>query len=46
MRKAADLLDERLMRVSALLGFEVGKSRLEALGDVAETSEFLRYYAK
>ncbi len=46
MRKAADLLDERLMRVSALLGFEVGKSRLEALGDVAETSEFFRYYAK
>ena len=46
MRKAADLLDERLMRVSAILGFEVGKSRLEALGDVAETSEFLRYYAK
>lgn len=45
MRKAADLLDERLMRVSALLGFEVGKSRLEALGDVAETSEFFRYYA-
>lgn len=46
MRKAADLLDERIMRVSALLGFEVGKSRLEALGDVAETSEFFRYYAK
>ncbi len=46
MRTAADMLDERLMRVSALLGFEVGKSRLEALGDVAETSEFLRYYAK
>jgi 1-pyrroline-5-carboxylate dehydrogenase len=46
MRKAADILDERLMSVSALLGFEVGKSRLEALGDVAETSEFLRYYAK
>jgi 1-pyrroline-5-carboxylate dehydrogenase len=46
MRRAADLLDERLMRVSALLGFEVGKSRLEALGDVAETSEFFRYYAK
>ncbi len=46
MRTAADLLDERMMRVSALLGFEVGKSRLEALGDVAETSEFFRYYAK
>lgn len=46
MRRAADLLDERMMRVSALLGFEVGKSRLEALGDVAETSEFFRYYAK
>ena len=46
MRTAADLLDERMMRVSALLGFEVGKSRLEALGDVAETSEFFRYYAQ
>ena len=45
MRKAADLLDTQMMRISAILGFEIGKSRLEALGDVAEVSEFLRYYA-
>ena len=27
------------------MSYEIGKNRLESLGDVAETVEFLRYYA-
>jgi 1-pyrroline-5-carboxylate dehydrogenase len=45
IRKAGDLVDDRLFELAALLAFEIGKNRLEALGDVAETSEFCRYYA-
>lgn len=45
MIKAADLLDKQTFELGALMSFEVGKNRLEALGDVAETVEFLRYYA-
>jgi len=45
MLKAADELDKQTFKLGALMSFEVGKNRLEALGDVAETVEFLRYYA-
>lgn len=45
MRKAADLMEERTPELAALVTMEVGKSRLEALGDVAEAVEFLRYYS-
>lgn len=45
IRRAGDLLEERMTELAALIGFEVGKSRLEALGDVAETVEFCRYYS-
>lgn len=46
MLKAADIMEENLFTLSAALGLEVGKSRLEALGDVAETVEFFRYYSR
>ncbi|MEX1038113.1 MAG: aldehyde dehydrogenase family protein [Acidimicrobiia bacterium] len=46
MLKAADIMDEEMFDLAALMSFEVGKNRLEALGDVAETVEFLRYYSK
>lgn len=42
---AADLLEERMFNVAALVAYEVGKSRLEALGDVGETVEFFRYHS-
>jgi 1-pyrroline-5-carboxylate dehydrogenase len=42
---AGDLLEERMFDISALLAFEVGKSRLEALGDVGETVEFFRFHS-
>ncbi len=46
MVKAADIMDARTFQLGALMTHEVGKNRLEALGDAAETVEFLRYYAK
>jgi 1-pyrroline-5-carboxylate dehydrogenase len=45
MRRAADLISERQFEYAALMSFEVGKNRLEALGDVEETADLLRYYA-
>jgi len=46
MLEAADQMDSRLFELAALMSYEIGKNRLEALGDVAETVEFLRYYAR
>jgi 1-pyrroline-5-carboxylate dehydrogenase len=43
MRKAADLIDERIFKICAALALEVGKNRSEALGDVAETADLIRY---
>jgi 1-pyrroline-5-carboxylate dehydrogenase len=43
VRKAADLIDERIFTIAAAMSLEVGKTRMEALGDVAETSDLLRY---
>ncbi len=45
IRRAADLISERQFEYAALMSFEVGKNRLEALGDVEETADLLRYYA-
>ena len=44
MRRAADLISERQMEYGALMCNEVGKNRLEALGDVEETADLIRYY--
>jgi 1-pyrroline-5-carboxylate dehydrogenase len=43
LRKAADLIDERTFKIGAVLAMEVGKNRMEALGDVAETADLIRY---
>jgi 1-pyrroline-5-carboxylate dehydrogenase len=43
MRKAADLIDERLFDLGAVMALEVGKNRMESLGDVAETADLIRY---
>jgi 1-pyrroline-5-carboxylate dehydrogenase len=42
--RAADLISERLMEYSALMAFEVGKNRMEALGEVEESADLIRYY--
>jgi 1-pyrroline-5-carboxylate dehydrogenase len=43
LNKAADLIDERIFDIGAAMAMEVGKNRMEALGDVAETSDLIRY---
>jgi 1-pyrroline-5-carboxylate dehydrogenase len=42
--RGADVISERRNEVSALLSIEIGKNRLEALGDVEETADLIRYY--
>ena len=44
LRRAADLISERQFDYAALMALEVGKNRLEALGDVEESADLLRYY--
>jgi 1-pyrroline-5-carboxylate dehydrogenase len=41
---AADLISAHRNELSALASLEVGKNRLEALGDVEETADLIRYY--
>ncbi len=43
VRKAAALIDERLFEISAAMALEVGKNRMESLGDTAETAALIRY---
>ena len=43
LRAAADLISERQMAFAALMAMEVGKNRLEALGDVEETADLIRW---
>jgi len=43
LRRVADLITERQMEFAALLSIEVGKNRLEALGDVEETADLIRW---
>ena len=43
LRKAAEIIDQRLFEISSVVTLEVGKNRMEALGDVAETAELIRY---
>jgi len=43
LRRVADVIDQRLFKMGAILVLEVGKSRMEALGDIAETADLIRY---
>ncbi len=43
LRKAADLIDARIFEIGAATALEVGKNRMEALGDIAETADLIRY---
>jgi 1-pyrroline-5-carboxylate dehydrogenase len=44
LRRVAELVSERLFAIAAVDSLEVGKNRLEALGDVEETADFIRTY--
>ncbi len=46
IRRAGDLISDRLMEYSADMAIEVGKNRIEALGEVEESADLLRYYAQ
>jgi 1-pyrroline-5-carboxylate dehydrogenase len=43
LRKAADLIDQRIFKNSVAMSLEVGKNRMESLGDWAETADLIRY---
>jgi 1-pyrroline-5-carboxylate dehydrogenase len=43
LRKAASLIEERLFDLGAAMSMEVGKNRMEALGDVQETADLIFY---
>ena len=45
VQQAADLISERKYRYAALLSFENGKNRYEAMADVDEAADLLRWYA-
>ena len=45
MRKIAGILEERVYEIAAALVLEVGKNRLEALGEAQEAVDFFRVYA-
>ncbi len=46
LRAAAELISERLMDYAAVMAFECGKTRMEALGEVEEAADLIRYYAQ
>ena len=43
LRKAADLIEERCYFIGAAMSLEVGKNRMEGIGDAVETAELIRY---
>lgn len=45
MRKFSDRISARIYEISAAVSLEVGKNRMEALGDVAETEDLIRWAA-
>jgi len=44
MRKTVELISDRLFEIAAVNTLEVGKNRLESLGDVEEAADFVRCY--
>lgn len=44
LRRAAKLIEERVFDIAAALAFEVGKNRMEALGEAQETADFFNHY--
>ncbi|MDJ0269648.1 MAG: aldehyde dehydrogenase family protein [Aigarchaeota archaeon] len=45
IRRAAELIDERKFEIAAVITYEVGKNRMEALAECWEAVDALRYYA-
>src|ERR1044072_653522 len=43
--RAGNLISERLMEYAPIMSIEVGKNRIESLGEVEECGDMLRYYS-
>ena len=46
LRKAAALIRERKFELAAVMSLEVGKSRLESMGDAEESADLIDYYCQ
>ncbi|HET6838083.1 MAG TPA: aldehyde dehydrogenase family protein [Gemmatimonadales bacterium] len=46
LRRAAEIIRERKYELAALMSLEVGKSRLEAMGDAEESADLIDYYCQ
>ncbi len=44
LRRVAALIEERVYAIAAAMSIEVGKNRMEALGEVQETADLFRWY--
>jgi 1-pyrroline-5-carboxylate dehydrogenase len=44
LRRVAALIEERVYRIAAAVALEVGKNRMEALGEVQEVADFFSVY--
>jgi 1-pyrroline-5-carboxylate dehydrogenase len=45
VRRAAELIEDRVYHIGAALALEVGKNRMESLGEAQETADFFSGYA-
>jgi 1-pyrroline-5-carboxylate dehydrogenase len=46
VRKAASIIEKRIFELGAAMALEVGKNRMESLGDVQETADLMYYSAQ
>ena len=46
LRRSATIIRERKYELAALMSLEVGKSRLEAMGDAEESADLIDYYCQ
>lgn len=46
LRRACAVIRERKFEIGAVMSLEVGKSRMEAMGDVEESADLIDYYCK
>ena len=44
LRRAAALIEERVYEIAAVVALEVGKNRMESLGEVQETADLIAWY--
>jgi 1-pyrroline-5-carboxylate dehydrogenase len=44
LRRAGQLIEERVYEIGAAVALEVGKNRMEALGEVQETADLVHWY--